>query len=732
MSNVNENKHRDFVIARIDEETEKEKKVEVFVSPYGGTKTKNITTYPNMSGEGRIKPDRKEENKEINKYSPERIPSFFRREGEAGINSTNIADLRGDKVDRETALEINRRRYGLNYQEFIETNDAPKVQKDVINKPLVFEEQVEYKEENQNNQYNQNSQSSKNYYNENKYDDYNKKDVNFVPYEEEKNYHQREQVKPNDYERENRTFGRYNEEESIDKQSTYKEPVKENKIYDVPKEYNQTKSKQKKYVFPPIEILNRNGLSRNNENSEIQYQISAINKVLDDFKIGGKVVTYTKGPTVTQFEVRLDPGVNVSKITTINKNLQMELKSQSIRIEAPIPGKSTIGIEAPNMKNDIVYFGDLIYEDLEHIKKLGKSRNQGHPLDVFLGLSIDGRPIHTDIAQMPHGLIAGTSGSGKTVCMYSIIFSMLYKATPDEVKLILIDPKRNELMFFEDIPHLATPIIDDPKLATATVKWCADEMDRRYEFLRANRKREITDYNEYAKQNGLKTIPYIVIIIDEFSDLITMAGDSFEDNVKRLTAKARSAGIHLLIATQRPSTDVIKGTIKANIQCRIAFAVKNFIDSQTILDHGGAENLLGKGDMLFVQGKHDVRVQGAFVSQKELDAISDYFHNQNYEPNYMFTHEDIKKQAEQQENQNSDPAYDPRFEEIARFVFRQRKASANQIQTIFEIGFNRANKIIIALAQLGIVSSENIPGKAREVLIDDPEELERILSELNY
>jgi len=464
------------------------------------------------------------------------------------------------------------------------------------------------------------------------------------------------------------------------------------------------------------------------KSDESLFQINVINRVLEDFKIGGSVCRYTKGPTVTQFEVKLDPGVNVNKISAITKNLQMSLRSQTIRLEAPIPGKETVGIEVPNITPEKVYLGDLIADGIAKNKKESNTYHGGKPLNAALGLSISGEKMYIDVADMPHGIIAGATGSGKTIAIYSIITSILYQSTPDEVKFILVDPKKNELVFFENIPHLATPVIDDAKVAVAALKWCVDEMERRYDFLKANRKRTIADYNTMAREEGLQPIPFIVVVIDEFADLVNVASDTLEISVQRLTQKARSAGIHLLIATQRPSTDVISGTIKNNVRTRIALQVSSFVDSQTILDHSGAEKLLGKGDMLVNRGAFDTRIQGTYVSDPELEALAAYFDEADIKQDYLFTHEDLKKQVEQTENSENDVFSDVNFDEIARFVFRSRKASANQIQTTYHISFNRANKIIVGLAQLGIVTSENIPGKAREVLINDIEQLEEILA----
>lgn len=720
-------KKRTFVIPTIEDEPEKKKPQSKFVSPYGGSNTKDEIVYPHVKYDngGRqyqgldsskddlrvISPESVKINKE-DKYNPDRIPSYYRRETDSGIKKSNLADLKGEGVNREEELERNRRTYGTYYRDYQERmekkvreeNNTPKVEvrKEEIKNPLYEEVIIDDKEEV-------------------KVEEIKTPEVREVRNNEPKFVHVNDEVEkrivdiPKNYEtpKPNNSF---------DRRNSYNDVNNSNNTF------NTEKRKKSDYKFPPLELLDHNGRTSNGNQNEINYQISVINKELEDFKIGGKVIAYTKGPTVTQFEVKLDPGVNVSKINSINKNLQMDLQCTQIRIEAPIPGKATVGIEVPNVTRDMVLFGDMLSNDIDNNLKKTKTRNGGKPLDCILGLSICGDPTNIDIADMPHGIVAGTTGSGKTICLYSMILSMIYKSTPDEVKIILVDPKRNEFTFFEDIPHLATPIIDDPKLATATLKWCVDEMDRRYDFLKANRKRSISDYNEYARENGLNTMPYIVVIIDEFADLMNTASDSLEVTVQRLTQKARSIGIHLIIATQRPSTDVISGTIKNNISCRIALTVKSFVDSQTILDHSGAEKLLFKGDMLLNRGNSDVRVQGAWVSPKELDRIAQYFIDANFKTDYMFTHDDIRKQAEQIENSSeNDVLYDPMFEEVARFVVRNHKCSANQIINTYQMGFNKANRIVLGLAELGIVSSQNIQGKARDVLVNDLDELENIL-----
>ena len=755
-------KKEKFYIAKIEEnEKEKEVKTPKFATPYGGTKAKDEATFPYVKydNEGRQYQSFKDsdidivytgEEKSVDKYDPSRIPSWLRAEGNSGISKNNLSDLKGEKLSEEEVLERNRQMYGTTYQDAIRQADEERRRKEEEQKNV---ETIQDPINLDNPRYNIDDEGNFNedlFKNEppkyeevvrhSAFDGYEKTTIEERIIEEPKEY-EPSTIKDNSFIEEKPAY----EEEVPSLEESREVKVELSAVTDdfgdvVPKVPVRERSRERtesassgiifgnpkaRYVTPPLELLKRNGEKSVLDTDAVNYQISVINRTFEDFKVGGKVITYTKGPTVTQFEVKLDPGVNVNKVTSLQRNLQMNLESESIRIQAPIPGKSTIGIEAPNLKKDVVLFGDLVSDP--------KFLKDGKPLNVILGLSIDGESVSADIAEMPHGLIAGATGSGKTVCMYSMILSMIYKASPEEVKMILVDPKRNELIYFEDIPHLATPIVDDPKLATAALKWAVDEMDRRYDFLKANRKRTIADYNAYAKANGMKIIPYIVIVIDEFADLMGTASESFETNVQRITQKARSAGIHLIVATQRPTTDVIKGTIKANIPTRIALSVNSQTDSLTILDHVGAEKLLGKGDMLYTKGASDKRIQGSYVSNSELDSISTFYLEQDLTPNYMFTHDDLQRLFEQENNMggnsaiDGDPLSDEYFEDVARFVFRQRKASANQIQNTFGIGFNRANKIIMGLADLGIVSSDNIQGKAREVRIKDIEELEEIL-----
>lgn len=728
-------------------------------------KDSNSVDYDYYDKEKSLEEKKKQEEQ---KYDPERIPSYYRSEYHSGISRSTINSILGKEMTEEEKERVRAdltKRYNMSMNGETLDNTKPIENKQIVD-PLkemreaeekkkeeerlleerkralamaLGEEETEKQEEENTEEYNEieedipdeEDEDYDNEYNSELDDPYYDEPIEELDIKEDKIPEIREEKAPVREEVKNEEkeviyddFGNpVLQTPNLERGTLATKHRRDRDVVDaeVSKKI-KFGDKRKKYVAPPLELLRRNGSNTPVNSSSVNYQISVINRTLTDFKIGGKVINYTKGPTVTQFEIKLDPGVNVTKVSGIQRNLQMNLESESIRIECPIPGKSTIGVEVPNVDKDTVLFGDLVSDK--------KYLSDGKPLNVILGLSIDGKPIYTDIGEMPHALIAGATGGGKTVCIYSVVTSILYKASPEEVKLVLIDPKRNELIFFEDVPHLATPVIDDPSLATASLKWAVEEMERRYDFLKANRKRTIGDYNEYAQANNLKTIPYIVIVIDEFADLMTTASESFEVNVQRLTQKARSAGIHLIIATQRPTTDVIKGTIKTNIPTRIAFKVKSPVDSITILDHTGADKLIGRGDMLYTKGNNDIRIQGAYISETELDDLSSFYYEQDLEPDYIFTHEELRQSIES-DNSNSaggfDDIDDELLDEVAHFVFLNHKASANQIQTTYNTGFNRANKIINALATLGIVSSENIQGKARQVIVQDIDELEDIL-----
>jgi S-DNA-T family DNA segregation ATPase FtsK/SpoIIIE len=451
------------------------------------------------------------------------------------------------------------------------------------------------------------------------------------------------------------------------------------------------------------------------DNTEwVQTQIDILNRTFEEFSIGASVKTYTKGPTVTRYEIELESGVYVKKVTGITDNIKMALAAKEIRIEAPIPGKSSVGIEVPNEIPEIVHFIDIVTKD--------EFKHSSKPLTIALGLDIDGNGVYTSISKMPHGLVAGATGSGKSVCINTILMSLLFRYAPDDLKLMLIDPKMVELSAYNDLPHLITPVITDAKIATAGLKWAVEEMERRFVIFKEERVRDITTYNNKAYKDGLEKMPYIVIVVDELADLMMIASNSVEEAIMRITQKARAAGMHLIIATQRPSTDVVKGTIKSNIPTRIAFMVSSYVDSMTIIDSAGADKLLGRGDMLFAEsGKPQIRVQGAYISDAEIHNVNDFIRQQR-PSEYMFTQETLIKKA------TIESEYDELIKPVARFVVAQNEASINKISKEFHIGFNRAQKIVESLCDLGVVS-DNVGSKARTVLVD-LDELEKILNEL--
>ncbi len=470
---------------------------------------------------------------------------------------------------------------------------------------------------------------------------------------------------------------------------------------------NQTTPIQKStYQYPNISMFSKKDRDLNEQPQWLLDQIDVINATLSQFGVEGSVKSSKKGPTVTRYEIALEPGVNVKRVSSISDNLMMSLSSKSLRIEAPIPGKPYVGLEVPNKIPEIVAFGNVVddpkfYNDKEH------------PLKVALGVDIDGENIYADIQAMPHGLIAGATNSGKSVCVNTILVSLLLKNSPEDLKLILIDPKMVELTPYNDLPHLVTPVITDVKMAAQALNWAVEEMERRYQKFSQSRARDIRTFNDNVKRGLIDDpkMPYIVIVIDELADLMMVAAHEVEDSIQRITQKARAAGIHLLVATQRPTTDVVKGTIKSNIPVRIAFKVSSFVDSTTILDGAGAETLLGKGDMLFKKSDRPHRLQGAYIPDEEIYKVTDYI-RERYDQNYIFEHEALRQQAELKEI-----ASDDLFEDVAYFVVETANASINSIQKQFEIGFNRAQKIVEMLEYYQIVSQSQ-GTKAREVLVN--------------
>jgi S-DNA-T family DNA segregation ATPase FtsK/SpoIIIE len=463
----------------------------------------------------------------------------------------------------------------------------------------------------------------------------------------------------------------------------------------------------KGYVFPPLTLLKKAPPAKVGTQPWIQDNIDKINATLLAFGIQGEVSTYTKGPTVTRYEIMLQSGVATKRITGIAENIQMSLAAVSIRIEAPIPGKTTVGIEVPNKERDSVFFGDIVDNP--------KFIHSKDPLLLAIGLDIDANPVYTSIEAMPHGLVAGSTQSGKSVAIASIIASLLYRNRPDEVKLMLIDPKKVDLQQFADIPHLVTPIIDDAKTAVEGLKWAVTEMERRYDVLKKFRSVNVSDYYERRKNDrDFEKMPRLVIIVEEASDLLISGGPEVEDNILKLTQKSRAVGIHLILATQRPSADIIKGSIKANIPTRFAFRVPSLTDSQVILDQPGAEKLLGKGDMLLSENGLIRRLQGAFLSPTEIETLTEFIKKQAY-PQYLFTHESLLRNGK---GANDAAELDDLFADVAKYIVTESKCSLNKISQEFGIGFNRAVQIVNSLELYNIVAP-NAGTKPREVLVND-------------
>ena len=470
------------------------------------------------------------------------------------------------------------------------------------------------------------------------------------------------------------------------------------------------------YEFPPIEILSKgNSNGARGSKRSLADTAAKLQKTLYSFGVSAKVENVSVGPAITRYELKPAEGVRVSKIANLADDIALNLAAESIRIEAPIPGKQAVGIEVPNVENEIVHFRDIIDTDTF---KSHKSN-----LAFALGKDVAGEEVVTDIAKMPHVLIAGATGSGKSVCINTLISSIIYKSKPSEVKLVMIDPKIVELSVYNGIPHLLIPVVTDPKKAAGALAWAVQEMENRYATFAKKGVRDLKGYNEaIEKENGFGRLPQIVIIIDELADLMMVAAKDVEDSICRLAQKARAAGMHLVIATQRPSVDVITGIIKANIPSRIAFAVSSQIDSRTILDMVGAEKLLGKGDMLFYPAgaSKPTRVQGAFVSDGEVEKIVDFL-KANGEVKY---NEDIiesiensnKSEKELEQEQQEDDDVDPFLADAIEMAIETGQASTSFIQRRFKVGYARAGRIIDQMEERGIISGYQ-GSKPREVLM---------------
>ncbi len=469
------------------------------------------------------------------------------------------------------------------------------------------------------------------------------------------------------------------------------------------------------YRLPDPRLLNRNETRKGEKNAsarELQANASKLSETFESFGVHVKVLGYSRGPAVTRYEIQPATGVKVSRILNLADDLALALAARDIRIEAPIPGKSAVGIEVPNNEVAVVTLRDVIETTAFQEAK--------SPLNFILGKDIAGNAIVADLAKMPHLLVAGATGSGKSVCINGLISSMLFRAKPDEVKFIMIDPKMVELGVYNGIPHLFSPVVTDARKAAGALRKVVAEMEQRYERFSKAKVRDLERYNQYAISQGIPTLPLIVVIIDELADLMMVAPGDVEDAICRLAQMARAAGIHLVVATQRPSVDVITGLIKANIPSRIAFSVSSGVDSRTILDMAGAEKLLGRGDMLFmpVGASKPIRLQGAFISENEVEKLTEYVRKQQ-EAEYVedFSHLEVEKNDVSTE-------FDPLYEEAVRLVVESEQASVSFIQRKLKVGYARAARIVDQLEQSGVIGPfEN--SKPREVLLSREAWVER-------
>ncbi len=547
-------------------------------------------------------------------------------------------------------------------------------------------------------------------------------DIDLTNYQdEEESDEDEETVEEPDYEEENEQEEQRPVRRKLNLQKNLyskkqEEPVEDNKPEVLNLEHNVIEEYDD-YIFPPVSLLNE-GERYSNESSgrELREIRDKLQTTLTNFNVDARVVGVTRGPTVTQYEVQPNVGVKVSKILNLSDDIALNLAAKSIRIEAPIPGKSAVGIEVPNRSKETVWLRDVIESDA--------FQDATSKVTFALGKTIDGEPYVSDIAKMPHMLIAGATGSGKSVCINSILISLLFKAKPNEVKLILIDPKVVELGVYNDIPHLLIPVVTDPKKAAGALNWAVQEMVDRYNKFASKGVRDIRGYNEALNEEGEDGIlPQIVIIVDELADLMMVAPGEVEDAICRLAQMARAAGMHLIIATQRPSVDVVTGIIKANIPSRIAFTVSSQVDSRTILDMGGAEKLLGKGDMLYypIGESKPIRVQGTYVSDKEIEEIVDFIKRNSktaYNPDVLEAFEKINQPPQAVQEQQSDA--DEFLMDAIELAVKMGNASASMIQRKFKVGYARAGRIIDQMEERGIISGYD-GSKPRQVLISEEE-----------
>ncbi len=467
------------------------------------------------------------------------------------------------------------------------------------------------------------------------------------------------------------------------------------------------------WKLPPIALLDTVTARRERMKDEIKKNAVIIEQTLETFGVPAKVVGVNPGPAVTQFEVQPGPGVQVKRITALQNDLSLALAASPLRLEAPIPGKSAVGIEVPNKAASLVTIREVV--------ETAAFREGTHKLALALGNDVSGASIVGDLTRMPHLLIAGATGQGKSVCINAFITSLLFQTTPDHLRLLLIDPKRVEMTSFNGLPHLALPVLVESHQAAAALRWAVAEMDRRYKLFSAEGVRNIAAYNDKAALKSARSLPYIVVVIDELADLMMVAAGEIEELICRIAQLARAVGIHLIIATQRPSTDIITGLIKANIPSRIAFAVGSQVDSRVILDTGGAEKLLGRGDMLYqpVDAGKPTRIQGAFVSDSEVDSVVNFWKSQGA-PRYM---EEILEEgagSEWEGGERNERKLDPLFARAARAVAAEGAASVSLVQRKFNVGYSRAGRIVDQLADHRVIGGYQ-GSKSREVLMNLPD-----------
>ncbi len=470
------------------------------------------------------------------------------------------------------------------------------------------------------------------------------------------------------------------------------------------------------YQYPSTELLNQNAHLKLNKDDkkDLLSNANKLEETLNSFGVDAKIIQVTKGPSVTRYELQPSAGVKVSKIVNLSDDIALSLAASGVRIEAPIPGKSAIGIEVPNKELTPVYLREVL--DSEEFKNNSKN------LSFALGKDISGNCVVSDLSKMPHLLIAGATGSGKSVCINTLIISLLYKYSPEDVKLLMVDPKVVELNVYNGIPHLLIPVVTDPKKAAAALNWAVNEMTRRYKLFADNGVRNIESFNELYNKNKIEEkLPWIVIIVDELADLMMVCPNDVEDYIGRLAQMARAAGMHLVIATQRPSVDVITGVIKANIPSRISFAVSSQVDSRTILDSSGAEKLLGKGDMLFypVGASKPIRVQGAFISEEEVERVVDYIRIQENKTENDYETE-ILEHINTEVSGNDSEVEDELLDEAIKIVVESGQASTSLLQRRLRIGYNRAARIMEQLEEKNIISQKD-GSKPRQVLLSREE-----------